>query len=218
MWFMSKNTHTARCTDLKRQKCCSKILPERESMSTKPWWTKSSWIISSSELICQANINTITVDPQVSLFPSYTEFFEGWELVTAFSRSELGEKRNKREKPNKPRKHFFPCCVSKQQLGMARMAEISELFSPGSSGTLLSSSPKVALPGLLLCCHTSICSGCTEKGRAGGAVPALCLFSGCQNSETSFLRDFLSPASSLMLWKWGGFIKPWPKARHWQAK
>lgn len=97
MWFMPKNTHAAHHIDLKRQKCCSKTLPERESMGTKPQGTKSPWIIHSSELICGANINTISADPWVSLFSRYTEFFEGWKLVTAVSRSELGGKKRLRK-------------------------------------------------------------------------------------------------------------------------
>lgn len=81
-------------------------------MGTKPQWTKSPWIISSSELICSANINTISADPWLSSFSSYTEFFEGWKLVNAFSRSELGEKKNNWENPNESRNHFFSLCVS----------------------------------------------------------------------------------------------------------
>lgn len=201
MWFVSENTHTAHHTDLKRQKCCSKTLPEREFMGTKPQWTKSPWIISSSELICRANINIISADPWVSSFSSYTEFFEGQKLVTAFSRSELGEKKNW-EKPNESRNHFFSLCVSKQHLGMARMTAMMlsvafiRLFqkhcSPGSQ--------KVGL-SMTACCAVSIChisswSTFTEKGRSEGPVIALCTCSGCLHSKTVLLKNFICPNCS----------------------
>lgn len=98
MWFMSKNTHAAHHTDLKRLKCCSKTPPERESMGTKPQWTKSPWIISSSELICQANINTISVDPWVSSFSSYTWIF--WRTETCHCLQHIWAGRKKKKENN----------------------------------------------------------------------------------------------------------------------
>lgn len=122
-------------------------------------------------------------------------------LKDKFPSADLSWEKKNWEKPNESRNHFF-LCVSKQQPGMARTAEmmLSAAFirlvqkhcSPGSRKE---GSPVTA------CCAASVCpisswSRFTEKGWSEGPVIALCSCSGCLHSNTVLLKNFICPNCS----------------------